>query len=151
MNPKRAIYSLAAVSVLILAGLVSSATGQQPEEEIPVLSAGAMPIYPRTALLVHIQGIVKLKVSTDGERASSVDVQSGPPMLAKAAKENILTWQFDRHKPTTFVTTFEYVITRPAQCEITNSASVLKPPLKMQVTAEGVQTCDPAEKIKPQK
>lgn len=110
-----------------------------------------MPIYPRTALLAHIQGTVKLKVSTDGTRAATVDIESGPPMLAKAAKENVLTWQFDPHKPTTFVTTFEYVITRPAQCGITNSASVLKPPLEMQVTAEGVQTCDPAKKIKSQK
>jgi hypothetical protein len=47
------------------------------------------------------QGIVWLQVSTDGARVSDVKVEGGPPMLAKAASDNVRTWEFSQHKATT--------------------------------------------------
>ena len=70
-------------------------------------------------------------------------------MLVKFAKENILTWEFVKHKPTTFITTFEYVIEGPDQCMYSNGASVLNLPLEIRISAKGLKTCDPAVEIKP--
>jgi hypothetical protein len=69
-------------------------------------------------------------------------------MLVKFAKEDIFTWEFTAHKPTTFETTFEYVIEEPAQCYYTNSNAILELPLKAHISAKGLKTCDPAAEIK---
>ena len=92
-----------------------------------------MPLYPRVALLAHIEGIVRIKVATDGNRVSSLNPESGPPMLVEAAKKNIQTWEFEKHKPTSFIATFEYRIEGPPQCGITNATAILHVPLEVQV------------------
>ena len=53
------------------------------------------PIYPPVANQARIQGVVKLKLglSADGG-VVTVDVISGHPALAKAAKANALMWRF---------------------------------------------------------
>ena len=135
--------------LIILVGMLPSVRAQNAAQGVPLVTTGAMPLYPRPALAAHIQGIVKLRVTTDGEKVASVETESGPPMLVKAAKENVLTWKFDEHKPTTFVTTFEYVIEREAKCGFSNGVSTLKLPLEVRISSKGVQTCDPVEEIKP--
>jgi siroheme synthase (precorrin-2 oxidase/ferrochelatase) len=70
-------------------------------------------------------------------------------MLVNFAKENILTWEFTEHRPTTFVTTFEYAIEKPERCDFSNSVSVLRPPLEIHISTKGLETCDPAAEIKP--
>jgi hypothetical protein len=133
---------------MILSGILSPALAQKAEQEIPLIIAGKMPLYPIMARAARIQGIVKVSVTTDGKKVTSLDAESGPPMLVKAAKENILTWEFLEHKPTTFVTTFEYVIEGPDQCMYTNGTSVLNLPLEIRISAKGIKTCDPAAEIK---
>jgi hypothetical protein len=114
-----------------------------------VVIAGKMPLYPIMARLARVEGVVKIRVTTDGEKVTSLEAESGPPMLVKFAKENILTWEFVKHKPTTFITTFEYVIEGPDQCMYSNGASVLNLPLEIRISAKGLKTCDPAVEIKP--
>jgi hypothetical protein len=137
------------VGLMILSGMLSPALAQKAAQELPLLTAGSMPLYPRMALVARIQGIVKIRVTTDGKKVASLEVESGPPMLAKAAEENILTWKFLEHKPTTFMTTFEYVIEEPAICEWSNGTSVLKLPLEARISTNALETCDPAAEIKP--
>ena len=137
------------VGLMVLGGMLSPAFAQEAKHELPLVTAGAVPLYPRTALLVRIQGVVKIRVTTDGKKVASVEAESGPPMLVKAAKENILTWEFAEHKSTSFVKTFEYRIEEPAHCDFSNGAAVLHMPLEIRVSANGVQTCDPATEIKP--
>jgi hypothetical protein len=79
-----------------------------------------------------------------------VEAESGPPILAEAAKENVRTWRFDEHRPMTFVTTFEYVIAEPAVCRCSNETSALKLPLKARISVKGMKTCDPSAPIKRQ-
>jgi len=134
---------------LIVGGTLSPALGQTAKQETPLLIAGTIPLYPRMALAAQIQGTVKIRVVTDGKRVVSLEAESGPPMLVKAAKDNILTWEFGEHKPMTFVTTFEYVIEEPAECGFSNGASVLNLPLEVRISAKGLKTCDPAVAIKP--
>jgi hypothetical protein len=136
-------------SVLVLCGMMPLATrAQDGKQEFPLVLAGKMPLYPIMARAARVQGVVKLKVTTDGKKVASVDVESGPPMLVKFAKENILTWEFTVHKPTTFVTTFEYIIEEPAQCDYSNDALTLKLPLEVRIIVKGLKTCDPSAEIK---
>jgi hypothetical protein len=127
-----------------------AAFAQNSERKLPLLTAGQLPVYPLIALHARIEGVVKISVTTDGRSVSSLDVESGPPMLVRSTKENILTWKFVDHKPTTFLATFEYVIEEPAQCEFSNGVSVLNLPRKARISAKGLKTCDPAVKAKSQ-
>ena len=137
------------VGLIILGGMLSPAFAQKAEQQLPLVVAGEMPLYPITARAARVQGVVKIKVTTNGEKVTSVDVESGPPMLVKFAKENILTWKFTQHKPTSFVTMFEYVIEEPAQCDYSNDALTLRLPLEVRISAKGVMACDPGIEIKP--
>jgi hypothetical protein len=139
----------AAVGLVMLGWVGSSALAQKAAREVPLLSAGTVPLYPRMSLAARVQGVVKIRVTTDGKKVSSVEAESGPPMLVAAAKESILAWQFETHKPTTFETTFEYVIEEPAECYFSNSVAVLKLPLEVRISTKGLKTCDPAAETKP--
>jgi hypothetical protein len=136
------------VGLMILAGMLSPVFAQKAEQDVPLVINGKIPFYPIMARAARIQGIVKIRVVTDGEKVTSADVESGPPMLARFAKENVLTWEFSKHKPTTFVATFEYEIEGANQCTYSNGSSILNLPLEVRINAKGVQTCDPAAEIK---
>ena len=139
-----------AVALILLCGMLPlSVLAQKASQELPLVTAGKLPLYPIMARAARVQGVVKIKVTTDGKNVVSVDVESGPPILVKFAKENILTWKFSAHKPTTFVTTFDYVLEEPAQCGYSNDTLVLKLPLEVRISAKGLKTCDPAAEIKP--
>jgi hypothetical protein len=112
--------------------------------ELPIVKAGAMPLYPVIAQAARISGVVKIRVTTDGKKVASLDSENGPAMLVKAAKEIILTWTFEDHQPTSFVTTFEYRIEEPSQCGYSNGIVVLHLPAEVQVRANGLMTCDPS-------
>ena len=70
-------------------------------------------------------------------------------MLAQAAKENVKTWRFDRHSPTTFKATFRYILLpsrcgSECNCDSLEGGSVqLKLPIDIVVTAKELLTCDP--------
>jgi hypothetical protein len=133
------------VGMMVIFGCVTSPTfAQNTGQPLPVVTSASVPLYPRTALLAHIQGTVKIRVTTDGKRASSLDAESGPPMLAQAAEDNIRTWQFEEHKPLTFLATFHYVIEQPPGCSVGNTTAILHMPTDVEVRANGLHTCDPA-------
>ena len=138
---KRILLSL---GLMILCGIYHPALGQKAEARLPLVNAGEMPLYPLIARAARVQGVVKIKVTTNGKDVTSVDAVSGPPMLVRFAEENIRTWKFSERKPATFVATFEYVIEKLAQCGYTNDEVILKLPLEVHISAKSVQTCDPA-------
>ena len=124
-----------------------SAAPQNEDRRAPVVAAASVPLYPRTALLAHIEGTVKIQVATDGRKVSSLQTQSGPPLLARAAEENVRTWEFDEHKPTTFLATFEYRLQDPGGCSVENEEVLVRMPTYVRVTAKRVHTCDPISKV----
>ncbi len=130
-------------------GMVAGICGAQSEKPLPIVVSASVPFYPRVAQLAHITGVVKLRISTDGIRASSVEIESGPAMLARAAEENIKTWKFDQHTPTTFEATFRYVLLPPVcdsncNCGDTNKNTVqLQLPASVEVKVMTVELCDP--------
>ena len=75
-------------------------------------------------------------------------VESGPPMLAKAAQDNVKTWKFAPHEPTSFSTHFSYHLTTEESCkhdEPDNGEVVLKLPTEVQITSRASihAYCDP--------
>jgi hypothetical protein len=143
--------------VLLMLGLAVLAYGQSaaPQAPVPDLASAAVPFYPRLAQMARIQGVVTLRLSTDGKRVSAIEGESGPPMLVKAAKENVGTWQFEQHTPTSFETTFRYRLFDSkcdSQCNcggVEKRTALLRLPTEVEVSAETLMTCDPAVEIKP--
>lgn len=115
---------------------------------LPVVISAAVPIYPRLAREVHVEGVVHLRVTTDGNKAVNIEYENGPAMLARAAQENIRTWKFQEHKPTSFEATFRYKFLPDgpgcASDLDTNDATVfLKLPNEAEITARALNRCDP--------
>src|SRR5882672_160306 len=94
---------LGVLGVLLTLGLgANMSVAQQAKKLMPTVASASVPLYPRVIRAARIQGDVTLRLSTDGERVSAVEVESGPPMLAQAAKDNVKTWQCEPHTPTNF-------------------------------------------------
>ena len=74
------------VGLMVLCGMLYPAAAQKAEQQLPLVVAGEMPLYPIMARAARVQGVVKIKVTTDGKKVTSVDVESGPPMLVKSPK-----------------------------------------------------------------
>lgn len=102
--------------LLMLALPQNTSVAQQPNNPVPVVTSASVPLYPQVPLLAQITGAVRLRISTDGNHVTSMEIESGPAILANAAGENIKTWQFEPHKPTTFEATFTYTLL-PATCD----------------------------------
>jgi outer membrane biosynthesis protein TonB len=80
---------------------------------VPVITQSKQPEYPMLPLEAHIEGQVRMRVSTDTYCVGKTATQSSEPLLAQAAEANIQTWWFDFHKPGTFNVTFNYRLLRP--------------------------------------
>lgn len=125
----------------------------QTKAPLPKVTSASVPFYPRFAPPARIQGVVTLRLSTDGKRVSTISDESGPPMLVQAAKENVRTWQFEPHRPTGFEVTFHYKLL-PTKCDSEcvcdseeKESVLLELPTNVDVNAREYTICDPAEKI----
>ena len=135
---------------LLLSILVMVPVGVEGQESaLPKVLSASVPFYPRVPQSGHIDGTVRLRVLTDGAGVVHVNVESGPPMLAQAAQENIKTWRFETHIRTSFPVTFRYQLlktkcTANCKCESAETPSiVLKLPREVEVSAEEIVVCDP--------
>ncbi len=59
---------------------------------------------------MRIQGLVVLQVSTDGHQVSDVKLTSGHPTMAPDAINNVRTWKFADHSPTTLTVKYYYTL-----------------------------------------
>jgi Gram-negative bacterial TonB protein C-terminal len=144
----RHVRTTGALVLFILGMGAIMAVGQQ--KSLPSVISASVPLYPRTPQVAHIEGVVRLLISTDGNRVVSVEVQSGQPMLAHAAQDNIKTWQFEQHSPTTFEATFQYRLLLSkcdAECYCASAEKpsvLLHLPTDVEVNAKELMVCDPA-------
>jgi TonB family protein len=129
--------------LLVACAIPSPAQTAQPSQKMPVVKSGAMPLYPPLASAARIQGEVHLRVTTDGSGVVSVTVESGHPMLAKAVEENVRTWRFELHEPTSFSTVFAYHLRAEPQCEPSKAGSEvhLELPTRAEITDNGRGAC----------
>lgn len=94
------------LSVLLM--VVPRVLAQESTETLPKVLEHSEPIYPPLARQTHIQGEVSVKFTTDGESVREAVAQTGHPLLRKAAEDNVKTWKFVSHTPSTFNVTFRY-------------------------------------------
>jgi TonB family protein len=151
INPdklSRARYACVAFAVLSMILLIrTKETAEERKQALPTVESAAVPFYPPLARVARIEGTVRLRVWTEGKRVSVISTESGHPLLATAAEANVRTWQFTDRGPTTFEVTFEYKMLQESQCEMDNGTVLLRLPTEVEVSAKGVQTCDPVEKV----
>ena len=123
---------------------ISVAQVPQPPQKLPVVKSGEMPFYPSLANAARIQGDIHLRVTTDGSGVASVVVESGQPMLAKAAQDNVRTWKFEPHDPTSFSTLFAFHLRAEPKCETDKSGNGevhLTLPTRVEITTNARGAC----------
>lgn len=99
-------YSVLGLLVLLL--LTPCALAQEPAEVLPKLIDHAEPMYPPLARQTRISGDVRVKITTNGQSVIEAAVESGHPLLRKAAEDNVRTWKFVAHTPGSYCITFRY-------------------------------------------
>jgi hypothetical protein len=75
---------------------------------------------------------VRLKVTTDGHHVVGTRVEEGHKLLAAAAEENVRTWQFQLHEPTTFTVTYKYNLVTNWKGDPENPTVVLRLPTEVE-------------------
>jgi TonB family protein len=123
----------------------------KPPQKLPVFKSGDMPFYPPLANAARIQGDIRLRVTTDGSGVASAVVESGQPMLAKAAQDNVRTWKFEPHEPTSFPTLFAYHLLAEPNCKTDKSGNGevhLNLPTQVEITTNPWGACyDPNDEL----
>ena len=132
--------SLSKLSVL-LAAFLATAVAQQPKAVLPMVAGGAVPLYPPLARAARVQGVVHLKVVTDGTRVVTAQAEGGNRLLAAASEENARTWQFSKHEPTSFTVTYRYRL--DANADPNNSTVTLRFPTEVDVSIAPLVLSDP--------
>ncbi len=140
---------------LLLGAVLAAGSGlaQPRDKPLPLVVSASAPFYPPIPRQAHIEGVIRLRLLTDGNRVSQIHVESGPPLLVQAAEENVKTWEFKQHTPVTFETTFQYKLL-PSKCDSKcncddreNGTAHLHLPTEVEVSAKADITCDPTERV----
>jgi hypothetical protein len=106
------ISALLAAARLTAGLLPVAARGQGSRRALPNVVTIEVPVYPWAVKEAHIEGIVHIKVTTDGRAVTTAEIQDGPRLLAIAAENNVRSWRFSPHDPITFIVTYEYKIAK---------------------------------------
>jgi Gram-negative bacterial TonB protein C-terminal len=111
-----------------------AATAQNLKVALPMVAGATVPLYPPLARAANVQGVVHVKINTDGHRVSATHVEDGHKLLAAAAEENARTWQFATHEPTTFTVTYHYRLDAKLKGHPNNPTVVLLLPTDVEIT-----------------
>jgi hypothetical protein len=134
--------ALSTMAALVAIPLATFGAGQQASRAaLPSVYAADVPIYPQVAHMANVQGLVRVKVATDGHRVTdtSIENQDADPMLARASQENAQTWKFSGGEPITFTVTYRYLLVtklKEIQSSALNSKVIIRFPTDVQVIAQ---------------
>jgi hypothetical protein len=120
-------------ALLFLVG--HSVVAQQSRVALPLVASAQVPLYPPVARVANVEGVVHINVTTDGHRVVSTQVKDGHRFLAATAEENLRTWQFSLHEPTTFTVTYTYKLVTDLQPVQNNPRVILNLPTEVEVDA----------------
>jgi len=113
--------------------LACTSRAQHSEVALPMVAAAAVPLYPPLARAANVQGVVHLKITTDGHRVIATHVEDGHKLLAAAADENARTWQFATHEATTFIVTYRYKLDPGLKGDPNNPTVLLRLPVEIEI------------------
>ena len=114
----------------------------QTGSPVPVLLQAAVPVYPMVCRSGNVQGVVTVTIGTDGTKAQTIHVESGPKLLADVVIENVRTWKFLPHRPAKLRATFRYELDREAECSPTNGTVFLRLPAETEIRARRLAKCE---------
>lgn len=138
----RCVSALVTMIVLNAMAVGNLGAAQDPSRAaLPNVYAAAVPIYPPVAHMANVQGLVRVKVTTDGHGvvSTSIENQDANPVLARAAQENAQTWKFSAGDPLTFTVTYRYKLVaklKDIKSNQSNSKVVLRFPTDVEVLAQ---------------
>ena len=101
--PERELYESLFVVLLLVAstpawiafgGMHFNAIGQEQTPALPMVSTAPVPLYPPLARQTNTQGIIHVKIQTDGQKVVQTGVEETNKLLSTAAKENAKIWEF---------------------------------------------------------
>jgi TonB family protein len=138
---------------VITAVVVSTFSGmaQESKPAPPSVAAAAVPLYPPLARMARIEGVVHVKITTDGHKVVDAQVEDGHKMLAAAAETNVRTWEFSNHDPTTFTVTYQYKLVDDLKENPYGPTVILRLPKEVEVLAMPVIISDPPAELTPAK
>jgi hypothetical protein len=111
-----------------------AAMAQESKVALPMVAGAAVPLYPPLARVARVEGVVHVKITTDGHRVIATHVEDGHKLLAAAAEENARTWQFATHEPTTFTVTYQYKLDSKLKGNPNNPTVILRLPTEVEVS-----------------
>ncbi len=121
-----------------------SVVAQTPNSKValPRIASASVPLYPPLARTANVEGIVHVSVTTDGQRVTSAHAEDGPKLLAASAEDNVRTWHFAVHEPTTFTVTYRYTLQTKWKSDPNNPIVVMDFPNEVQISAIRFHTAD---------
>lgn len=105
--------------------------GQEPAPALPMVVAAPVPLYPPLARSTNTQGIIHVKVQTDGQKVVQAYAEEGNKLVSDAAEENAKNWQFSTHTPLNFTITYRYRLAD--DCDPNNPTVTLHLPTDIEV------------------
>ena len=136
-------------TLMLATAAVVVATGQQANLIAPpMIAAAGVPLYPQLARMARIEGVVHVKVTTDGHRCIAAKAEDGHKMLAAAAEKNAQTWEFETHEPTTFMVTYQYKLVDDLKDNRHVPTVILRLPTEVEVLASPIAINDPAPEVR---
>lgn len=82
----------------------------------------------------NVQGVVRIKVRTDGHRVVDANAEGGGIVpLSHAALENVRTWKFADHEPTTLTVIYRYIIDDKLSASNENPTIVFRLPAEVEI------------------
>ena len=123
---------LASGLLVLIGSLVASP--QRATPPLPMIAGAAVPVYPPRAHQANVQGVVHVRVSTDGHRVIDARAEDGHRVLAEAAVENSKTWVFATHDPTTLTLTYRYKLVEGLDTYPNNPIVVFRFPKEVEIS-----------------
>ena len=128
--------------VLTLLIALHVGVAQSRKVALPTVADAKVPLYPPLARAARVQGVVRIRVTTDGHRVVSGAAEGGPRILASAAEDNARTWQFATHQPTSFIVTYTYKLVDSLKSGPENPTVVLRLPTEVEVSMQYMPALD---------
>jgi hypothetical protein len=131
----RSVLEWRIVPTVVLLVAAVGAAAQNGEVALPMVAAAQVPLYPPVARVSNVEGVVHVKVTTDGHHVVNAEALDGHKLLAEAAEKNVRTWEFAAHEATTFTATYSYRLVTDLKAVQNNPRVVLELPTDIEVDA----------------
>jgi hypothetical protein len=122
--------------------VLHAGVAQSRNATLPTVADAKVPLYPPLARAARVQGVVRVRITTDGHRVVSAVAESGPRILAADAEASARSWQFTTHEPTSFMATYTYKLVHSLKSGPENPTVILRLPTEVEVSMQYMPALD---------